>query len=200
MLGLFVVLPRAVLALLAVVRARWLAQRLRLPRHDLYYQRLMRAQRGGVAGVQVLPHGAPPAAAALPGLRALFAAGLGPGVQVELAAATAYGDEDAALTLAPPPGTTLRVLLVDLGATPEDDTHGRFLKALRAGAPALPVLLLADEAGFLARFASLSTRVAERRAAWQRWAVAQRLGLLCADLRAPDLKAADAALQRVLAA
>jgi hypothetical protein len=199
MLGLFVVLPRTLLMALAAWQAHRYARHLPLQRGELYFQRLLREQAGALARVQVLPQGAPPTAAALAGLRALLAAGLGPGLQLDLAAATAYGDEDSAAALVPPAGTSLRLLLVDLGATPENDTHGRFAQALRAGAPALPLLLLADEAAFLARFASLPARVAERRTAWQRWAAAQQLDLLCADLRHPDLAAAEPALQQLMA-
>ncbi len=60
--------------------------------------------------------------------------------------------------------TTLRLALVDLGATPEDDTHGRFLHALRAAAPGVPLVLLADASAFDRRFAGLPARGAERRA------------------------------------
>ena len=79
--------------------------------------------------------------------------------------------------LAPEPGTTLRLALVDLGATPEDDTHGRFLQALRAAAPGVPLVLLADASAFDRRFAGLPARGAERRQAWQQWAAGAGRGL-----------------------
>jgi hypothetical protein len=198
MLGLSVVLPRTLLALWAAARGRWLGQRIVLPGGDLYFLRLLREQRGDGARVQVLPYGTAATPAAQAGLHSLLAAGLGEGAQTTYAAAVAYGDEDEAAALAAPPGTTLRLVLADLGATPEDDSHGRHLQALRKGAPGVPLLLLVDEAAFVARFAANPARVAERRAAWQRFAAAQGFELLIADLRHPDPKAAEAALQRVL--
>jgi hypothetical protein len=107
-----------------------------------------------------------------------------------------YGNEDT-----PPPapaGVTLQMLVADLAATPEDDTHGRFLQSLRRAAPGVPVVLLVDEAAFAARFATLPARLAERRAAWQRWAGAQDTRLLLANLSRPPEPATLAALQAVL--
>jgi hypothetical protein len=87
---------------------------------------------------------------------------------------------------------------VDLGATPEDDTHGAFVRALRSAAPGLPLLVLADESAFRARFAALPARLTERRAAWQQWAQAAGVGLVCLDLAQPDTAAAERDLQLAL--
>jgi hypothetical protein len=198
MLGLFVVLPRGVLALWAAWQAHRLAQRVTLPLQELYFQRLLREQQGGAVQVQVLPHGAAPSPHALACLQGVLAPALGSGLQLTAASATPYGSEELAAALAPPAGTTLRVALVDLAATPEDDTHGAFVAALRSAAPAVPLLLLADETAFRARFAALPARLAERRAAWQQWAQAQRVGLVCVDLAQPDLTLAERALQAAL--
>jgi len=72
-------------------------------------------------------------------------------------------------------GVTLRVLLVDLAATPEDDHHGRFVDALKAAAPQLPLLLVVDESAYRRRFDQMPERIAERRAAWRQWAAAREL-------------------------
>ncbi|MDP2004167.1 MAG: DUF2868 domain-containing protein [Rubrivivax sp.] len=198
MLALFVVLPRGVLALWAAWRAARLAQRVALPLDELYFQRLLREQQGRAACVQVLPHGAAPSPHALACLQAVLTPSLGSGLQVSAASATAYGSEEAAAALAPPAGTTLRVALVDLAATPEDDTHGAFVGALRRAAPTVPLLVLADETAFRARFATLPARLAERRAAWQQWAKAQGVGLVCVDLAQPELAGVERALQSAL--
>jgi hypothetical protein len=58
---------------------------------------------------------------------------------------------------------------------------------------------VADESAFRRRFGALPGRLAERRAAWQRLADAQGAGLLCADLDAPDLEAAERSLKLALA-
>jgi hypothetical protein len=148
--------------------------------------------------VQVLPHGAAPTPQAALGLRALLAQVLGPGLQLSVLAATPYGDEETAGGLVPEPGTTLRLALVDLGATPEDDTHGRFLQALRAGAPGVPLVLLADASAFDRRFAGLPARGAERRQAWQRWAQDQGVGCVVVALENAEVAAAEAALEAAL--
>ncbi len=197
-LALFVVAPRTLLSLAAAWRARRLAHRLPLPLADPYFQRLLRQWRRDVAIVQVLPHGAAPGWQALAGLKELLSAGLGPGLQLQAASAIAYGDEDRADALAAPAGTNLRVLLVDLAATPEDEAHGRLVRGLREAAPAIPLLLVADESAWRARFAALPERLAERRSAWQRWADAQRLGFVGVALDRPDLAQAESALERAL--
>ncbi|HSM21363.1 MAG TPA: DUF2868 domain-containing protein, partial [Rubrivivax sp.] len=202
MLGLFVVLPRLALAVWSAARSHWLSRHVALPKDDPYFQRLLRDHRGGTPRVQLLPHGAAPTAQAALGLRALLAQVLGPGLQLTVADATPYGSEEAAEKLAPEPDATLRLALVDLGATPEEDTHGRFLQALRQAAPGVPLLLLADSSDFDRRFAATPARGAERRAAWQQlaeshgaaWAAAALNGQAGADESAAA--ALEAALSR----
>lgn len=193
-LALAVVLPRTLLA----AHAAWLgwrrARRLQLPMADPYFQRLLRGRRTQAAVVQVLPHGAAPTPHALTCLQQVLGPLFGGGFKLLAAGATAYGAEESA-SAAPPAGTTLRLVLVDLAATPEDDTHGAFVSALRAAAPAVPLLVLADESAYAARFATLPGRVEERRAAWRRWAQAAGVDIACVDLARPDLARAAAELQ-----
>ena len=147
--------------------------------------------------MQLLPLGAAPGADAVAGLRLVLAAALGDGVVVVPGAATVYGDEET-----PPPvdaDATLGLVFVDVAATPEADTHGRFVRSLRARHAGLPLVLVADEAGFAERFVGLPARVVERRAAWQRLADAERVPLVAVNLARPDLAAAPAALLTALA-
>ena len=196
---LIVALPRCGLALAAALRAQRHTARFALPLSDPYFERLLRELGGGGAHVQLLPQGAALSPQALLGLRAALARALGEGVQISVAPALAYGDEDSAAAPAPA-GTTLRLLCVSLGSTPEDETHGRTVQALRHAAPRVPLALLADEAAYAARFAALPERVAERRAAWAAWANAQGLGFASLDLLHADPKAAEAALHAALSA
>lgn len=193
MLGLFVVAPRLALAVWAAARSRWLSRHVALPKDDPYFQRLLREHRGGTPRVQVMPHGAAPTAQAALGLRALLAQVLGPGLQLTVADATPYGSEEAAGALASEPESTLRLALVDLGATPEEDTHGRFLQALHQAAPGVPLLLLADSSDFERRFASTPARGAERRQAWQKLAEAHGAAWAAAALNSPAAADASAA-------
>ena len=84
-------------------------------------------------------------------------------------------------------------------ATPEDDTHGRFLQALRAAAPEVPLLLLADSAAFDRRFAATPARGAERRAGLAAAGRRPRRGLgWRRRWTSPDLAAAEAAFEAAL--
>jgi Protein of unknown function (DUF2868) len=190
-LMLFVLLPRSLLAIVAAAQAWRGAHQVALPLQEPYFQRLLHERRLQAANVQVVPHGAPPSAQATLSLREWLLAALGPGLQLNVAAATAYGDEDGAV--APLGATTLRIMLVELSSTPEADSHGRLLQTLRTAAPALPLLLLADEAAFAQRFAHLPARLAERRAAWSAFAKSHNTACLFVDLSRPNVADAPAA-------
>ena len=156
-----VVLPRALLAAASVWRARRLARRFPLPWSEPYFAQLARVREGAAVCVQVFPHGVAPDTPATLRLRSRLALEFGSDVQLQVEPATAYGDEDQ-----PPAriaGATA-VVLFDLGATPEADTHGRFFTALKATGPTLVVI---DDAAFQARFAHLPERLAQRREAWR---------------------------------
>lgn len=192
-LALFVLLPRALLALVAAGRARALAAQLPLALAGPYFDTLRLQQQGANAVVQVVPHAVALSAQAALGLRAVLATLYGETLQLRVADAVPFGDEEHAPS--PAPGTTLRVALFDLGATPEAESQGRLLAALAGPAKLLAV---ADEAAFRRRFAGLPERLAERRAAWQRLVDAHGGALVCADLDAPDLAAAGRALKAAL--
>ncbi len=199
-LVLAVVLPRGLLAASAAWRAARLARALPLPLHEPDLARLLQRRGAPPRALQLLAHGAAPSEAARATLADALAEALGGPVRVDLAPAVAYGDEDAP----PPPAApdvALRLVLVDLAATPEDDAHGLLLRTLRDDAPALPRLLLADAAGWRARFAALPAREAERRAAWVALAAAQGVGFAALDLSQADGAGRDAlrdALQQAL--
>lgn len=197
-LGLAVIAPRALLAAAAGVQAWRRSRRIEVALDEPYFQRLLAEAGRGRARVQVLPHGAPPSAQAALGLRALLARVFGEGVELRVAAATPYGDEDRPPP--PEPGATLQLVLCDLAATPEPEAHGRLLAVLRSR-PA-PVLVVADTSAWRARFASLPQRVAEREAAWRAFAQLHGVRLLATALdavdRADDAAGAAAALEAVL--
>jgi hypothetical protein len=174
-LALAVVLPRALLAVAAWRRAAQLSRALVLPLHEPYFQRLLRARQGGVGWVQVLPCTVAPAPQAVQALREQLAASLGDAAAWSVADPLPLDSDDPALPAAPP-GPGCRVLLVDLAATPEAETHGRLLQAVQTAAQQAagqPLLLVADAAAFTRRFASLPQRVQERTALWRAFAAGQ---------------------------
>ncbi|CAN7263286.1 DUF2868 domain-containing protein [Rhizobacter sp. LjRoot28] len=192
-LALFVVLPRALLALIAALQSWQRTRRFPLPLDGAYFERLRLQQSGGRMVFDVRPHGAPMGAAAALGLRSLLAAHWGPDVDLRVGEPVAYGDEEQ--TAAAPVGATLRLALFDLGATPEDEAQGRLLDVLSGP---LPVLALVDESAFARRFQGQPTRLEERRAAWQRLARAHHAGIVCTDLAQPDLTAGARDLKAAL--
>ena len=160
-----VVLPRALLAALSWWRAGRASRRFQLPWSEPYFAQLARAGEGHATTVQVFPHGPTPDAQVMQRLHVLAALAFGDDLQLKTEPSTAYGDEDS--PSARLPGATA-LALFDLGATPEADTHGRFIKALnKAESQAGPTLVVIDEAAFQTRFAHLPERLAQRREAWR---------------------------------
>jgi hypothetical protein len=197
---LFVVLPRAALALAGALRSRWLAGHMPLPLADDYFARLLRQFHGDVPRVFVLPYASRPGPQAARGLRALLAPALGDGLLIQLAPTLAFGAEDEAVaTVTPPAGSTLAVALFDLSATPEADNHGRFAQQLAACAPVgAATIVLVDEAAFSQRFGTTSQRLVERRDAWRVFAGLIGTLPVFVDLDAPDLTSTPRALQLAL--
>jgi hypothetical protein len=193
-----VVLPRLLLAAWAFSRATVLALRLPLPVQADYLLRFARWHRSGTPRVQVMPYAQLPSAQAALGLRELLAHELGDDVTLKMGDVTAIGDEGAATARAGGAGAVLRVALVDLGATPEDDHQGRFLRALADAQPPAPTLLLLDEAAFRRRFGSLPGRLDERRRAWRSFAEQGPWRVAVVNLDRPDDADALTSLQQAL--
>jgi Protein of unknown function (DUF2868) len=190
---LFVVGPRALLALAAGWRARAIAQRFPLPLNEPYFQRLLRQQRGGTTEVLVLPYAHTPPPQSTLGLHAVLARLYGDGLQIHVLPTVAFGDEEAAP--APPAAAAAPhalFALFDLASTPEPESHGRFMQTLAARGGAT---MLVDEAAFRRRFGAESERVQQRRQAWRQWAASFGATPVFVDLHAPDLAAAEQALQ-----
>jgi len=184
-LGAVVVLPRLLLAALAAWRARRIAADFPLPLDEAYFGRLKRAHSGDRVAIQVLPYSYALPPAIEPELTRTLDHRFGPGVLVELAANIVLGGEDTVRAKTPAGG--LLVALLSLTATPERETHGVFLRALVAQVPAAQLVVAIDESGLRQRLAAADTetRVAQRRAAWQRLLDEIGLSAWFIDLRPP---------------
>lgn len=202
-LGLFVVLPRLLLALASGWRAARLARRFPL-QLDAAYVQVMRRQQGGDAPQQVrlLPHGQSPSGAAMLALRAALAPVLGDNVHVELLPAVGFGAEEEVSLDRVAAGNGWAVLLFDLTATPESEHHGTLIERLTSAIPGqdaptrpMPIVLL-DESAFVRRFGTDSTRRKERREAWRQ--MCERFGLrpLFIELEAAQGSGAQRAVAR----
>jgi hypothetical protein len=203
-MALFVIVPRALLALAQFLRERRLANHFPLPLDDGYFQAIARAQHGAVAAVRILPYGIRPGTQATAGLNALLARVFGPKTEVSVAPTVPFGGEDAldpALMSGAP--AALVAALFALTATPERENHGAFIDALAARMPpATPFAVLIDESAFRQRFDDTrgtgAARREERRAAWQRMLTETGRVAVFVDLEAQDLAAAAHALRAAI--
>jgi Protein of unknown function (DUF2868) len=192
-LAMVVVLPRLLLALAALVQVRLRGRRLQVPLNDPATLREVQALRRQKSQVHVCPYAQAPSAQSTLGLQALLQREFGADLQLHIDATTAVGDEDdAAMRLVARPAT-LRVVLIDLASTPEDDHHGRFVRALQAAA-VVPLLVVADESAYRRRFSGMTERIDERRAAWRRWATSHGLRLSAVALEGFDAALSGAPL------
>lgn len=169
-----VVLPRLLLAALAAWQARRQAASLQLPPDAAgqppYFQTLRRQAPAPLRPVCVLPYSYQVPVAAQAGLAEAAAQAFGPGAQPHCVPSLPMGTEDSLARHLPaslPPDV---VALLALTATPERETHGRFLQALQASLPpgsGLQIWL--DSSGFLQRLAGqpdAPQRLAQRQQAW----------------------------------
>jgi hypothetical protein len=181
-----VAVPRVLLALGSAWRARRLAAALPIP-----VVVPQATDRSGPAAAPIpawlLPFGATPSAPdAARAARALGEA-FGQRFTAMTAPAVTEGAEDAVASMdAPPSRPELVVAWLPLGATPERETHGRFLDGLaaRAARERWRLVVLVDESGFAARLppAEAEARRRERREAWRRLARAVGAEPVFADL------------------
>jgi hypothetical protein len=193
--ALFVVVPRAILALVAGATS-WLAGR-RLPHPPalIAYGRNVLGGIGAPAGegiVRVTPYSYTPGNEATTGLTRILSAAIGGGVRLDLTEEVRYGGEEYFLHrleegLA---GTSdFEVLAFSLGSTPERENHGMILETFRDSRRRLPgvppLLVIVDESPFVARMRgdrSYEARLVERRTAWIDFVRRYGVGVCCIDL------------------
>ncbi|HQR53749.1 MAG TPA: DUF2868 domain-containing protein [Burkholderiales bacterium] len=194
-IALFVLIPRALLALGAWFAQRRLSQRLPLPLDDAYFQRMLRNFKGERAAIRVLPYSYQLTPQSALVLKEIVARVFGPKAEVSIAPVVAFGDEDALpADLLPTAPLALAAPLFSLSATPEAENHGAFIAALAAVlTPGSQLVALIDETGFRQRFAGQTERLEERRGAWRQLLAAREAAPVFVDLAATDpTPAADA--------
>lgn len=205
--ALFIIGPRLLLAGWETARAGWLAGRLPVPgREDFHTRRLLRDARDIGAVVRVVPYSFRLTPEASQRLTGLLTAVLGDRAQVTVDTPFAFGTDDAwldALTI--DPETDHIVVLFNLSATPEAETHGAFVNQLKTriarvrGGPALTVLVDGSAYGErLAGQAGSAQRLEARRLAWK--SVIDRTGAshLTLDLASDDATALMTRLEGVM--
>ncbi len=200
-MALFVIVPRALMALSQFLVERRLANSFPLPLDDGYFQAIARAQHGVAAEVRVLPYSIRPGAQASAGLNTLLARVFGPKTLVAVSPTVPFGGEDALdPALLPAAPVALVAALFALTATPERENHGAFIDALAARMPpATPFAVLVDESAFRQRFdASGAARREERRSAWRRMLTETAREPVFVDLEAQDYTEAERRLRAAI--
>ena len=202
--ALFVLLPRALLALGQFLAERRLENHFPLSIDDGYFQAIARAQRGEAAAIRVVPYSYRPSPQATLGLNALLARVFGSGTEVTISPTVPFGGEDALdPALIPGAPVALVAALFSLSATPERENHGAFVDALAARLPqSTPLALLVDESAFRQRFDELGEAGAARRnercAAWQRMLAAAGREPVFVDLERHAASGAERALRAAI--
>ena len=200
--GAIVILPRLLLTLIAGWQVARRSQRFAFDISEPYFRRLAGSFTEAGARLCVVPYSYTVEEASMNGLRALAVALLGDDAEVVLRATVTFGAEDSVgQMLASDAPATLVLALFSLAATPENENHGAFLRALRTASPASRLAVLLDESGYRRRLgtqAGAEARLEERRSAWRYFCRSLALDAVFADLSAPDLPALEAAFERVL--
>ncbi|MEO5699305.1 MAG: DUF2868 domain-containing protein [Casimicrobiaceae bacterium] len=193
-IAIVVIVPRAFLALAAEVTLRRARARLSLPTDDGYFRRLVRSFREGPLRVRVVPYSVSPSALALQSLESLFERAFGR-CELSVAPTVPYGTD--AVPDVGVAGVNVAAALFAITATPESETHGRFMAELAAHEVGRDYLALVDESSFRARWPRDEARLAERRAAWQ-GVLTTQVPVLFLNLAKLDLDTAGAAVERAL--
>ncbi|MHB8834200.1 MAG: DUF2868 domain-containing protein [Candidatus Methylomirabilia bacterium] len=172
-----VVLPRLALAAIAWLAGRRLQLAGHLPPHVAAYARFaLGAGQGQSLVVSVTPYAFEPLPGTAVTLAGILAPTYGGGVQPELRAAIAYGDESSLPSAFDTDAHRVagRVLLMNLAATPETENHGAAIVAARDHArrarPGQRLLVVLDGSTYASRFAAADSstgRLEERRRLWQ---------------------------------
>ena len=191
--GLFVVLPRLVLALMAAHRARARAADIPLPLEgDAYFLKLLARERGQGRWVVVQPYSYHPSSRSTEGLKTLMLDLFGGRIRVASLEPAAYGDDPLPDPADAESGNVCRLTLFTLAQSPEQEVHGRFLQELRDSARdergIRSLLVIVDRGPYaerLGRADEAAERLEERERNWQR--LMRELGLtaVVCDLGGP---------------
>jgi len=169
-LALFVLVPRATLALLDTLRAARLARGLPFQVDAGYVKRALQSGRGAATVVEIVYYSCAPDTAVRERLHTALQDEFGARAVIHDNAHVAYGDDPDRITVPENPSRSGVVVLVfTLAQTPEPEVHGDFTSRLHAHLERSGWhLLIALESTTYRQRTGSPTRVAERRATWDR--------------------------------
>lgn len=169
-LGLFVVLPRAGLALVEALTAARLARHLPLQVDAEYARRALQSGRGAATLVEIVYYSCAPDTGLRERLHTRLQEEVGARAVIRDGARLEYGDEPERVQVPDDPARAgVLVLVFTLAQTPEPEVHGEFVERLRErlGRAGWRLLAVLDTATYRQRVGS-GDRVRERRATWDR--------------------------------
>jgi len=167
-LGLFVLLPRAALAGREALTAARLSRWLPVEIDAGYTRRALHSGRGAATVVEVVYYSCAPDRTLRDRLHTLLQEHAGARAVIRDGPSLEYGDDPGQIALTEPaPGVV--ALVFPLAQTPEPEVHGKFIERLRErlDAAGRELVLVLETATYRQRAGS-ATRVAERRATWER--------------------------------
>jgi hypothetical protein len=208
---LWIVIPRALLALFAWLRSAQLQRRAVLQPADVAYARALLAGQGVTVGgrpAEAIYYACEPPPGADSALARLLEALTGSSVRVQAHAPVAYGTEEEWLAQYSPaaPGV-VAVVVCSLASTPEAENHGALIAGVRDaitkfGRGARCVVVL-DATTYARRMGEGAARLDERSRAWLEFARGYGVEVAAVDLgrlAAEDPDAANARIRVALAA
>lgn len=205
--AVFIIVPRLFLAGMEAIHIARLARRLPVPgAEDFYLRRLLRDARDAGSLVRIVPYSFRLPADVEQRLKALSTSLLGERTEVTIDPTVTFGTEDVWLSeFSIDPETDHMIVLFNLSATPEAETHGDFVARLKAHLrdqrtnPSLTVIV--EESAYRCRLdgqVGSSQRLEARRKAWN--AVMSRVGVaeLSVDLLSDEESALLSRLESVM--
>jgi len=168
--ALFVVIPRAALAIVDALTAARLSRRLPIEIDGDYARRALQSGRGAATLVEIVYYSCAPEQRLRERLVASLQDYAGARAMIRDAAHLAYGDPPERVTLPErPTGGGLVALVFTLAQTPEPEVHGEFVEQLRERVERAGwrLVLVLETATYRQRVGS-EARVRERRATWER--------------------------------
>lgn len=187
-----VIVPRLALALAAWLAQRRLAKSMPLSLRDPYFQGLLRSWRRGTARIAAVAYSYAIPTTNAQALVRIATRALQSTVLIDWLPTIAYGTDDVPQTESA--SRTAVIAVFNLSATPERETHGAFVRALRAADPTIPLIAIVDTSEFNARFSDQPRRISERTDSWQRMLDGVDCKPLFIALAHPDVAREGAAL------
>lgn len=198
---LIVLVPRIALASRAAYTEWKLSGNFPISLEGAYFRHLLRNFHAEPEHVRVVPFSYALPEPVQAGLESVLSRTFGGGLSLILEPPVLWDDDDGIVSRMAKEGKGPVIVLFNFTATPEDEVHGAFIKALRGHFGAGHSLFaVVDESAFHARWPDDEVRLKKRRKAWSDWLASQRMGAVHANLAHPDFESIEVGINEILCA